>query len=430
MLELILFVLETLKYGVLYRVLFSKKITRIWIVFMIGICLGLAFFVICPELSATEKRIWAYRGTMSAMALMMEGKWKRRGTELFVMFLIMSMVTRVCGIPFHLYELYTESSIPYLIDGIDCFIVGVVTLVIFAVFGIYKKRVGTVWKNRNSKSIYFLVLFMVLEMLVTVTLLNFVGDYTDNRGFAVLAMFLGATSYVAIGILGVFVVYIRNMNAKNEEMLQSELQLKEMQKKYYEALLEREEETRRYRHDLANHLICLESFVQKKELEKIEEYLTEMHQQMSRIRSKCYETGNEVLDALTNYYLSALDETVEVSFICRLKGHLLIDNMALCTLYANLLQNATEELARIEQGTKKLLIELHGGEHYFQFKIQNSMSKKSLEKGQVLVTGKEDKKNHGIGLRNVERVTKENGGELEIRCDGDLFTVCVSLENK
>lgn len=136
------------------------------------------------------------------------------------------------------------------------------------------------------------------------------------------------------------------------------------------------------------------------------------------------------MDALTNYYLSTVDEAVEVSFICRLKGHLLIDNMALCTLYANLLQNATEELARIEEGTKKLLIELYGGERYFQFKIQNSISKKSLEKEQMLVTGKEDKKNHGIGLKNVERVVKENGGELEKTCDGDLFTVCVSLENK
>lgn len=29
MLELLLFALETLKYGVLYRVLFSKKITRV-----------------------------------------------------------------------------------------------------------------------------------------------------------------------------------------------------------------------------------------------------------------------------------------------------------------------------------------------------------------------------------------------------------------
>lgn len=429
MLELILFVVETIKYGVLYWVLFSKRITRIWIAVALGTCLGLAVIVLCPELSVEEKRILAYLGTLLAMGLMMGGNWKQRGAELFVMFLIMSILTRVCRVPIRLYELYVGTKMSHFPEGTDSFIVGLITLAVFLIIGFCKKRCKGKWNNMNRKGIYFLVLFMVIEMLVTVTLLNFVGDYTDNRRFAAFAMILGATSYVAIGILGVFVVYIRNQNAKNEEMLQSELHLKEMQKKYYEALLEKEEETRRYRHDMANHLICLDDFVQKEDLKKVKEYLNEIHQQVSRIQQKCYETGNEVLNALTNYYLSSVDETVDVRVVSRLKEPLMIDNMALCTLYGNLVQNAVEELARIENG-KKLSIELYSGKQFFQLKIENSVSKKSLEKEQILMTGKGDKKNHGIGLKNVERVVKENGGELEITCGGDLFAVYVSLENK
>ena len=60
--------------------------------------------------------------------------------------------------------------------------------------------------------------------------------------------------------------------------------------------------------------------------------------------------------------------------------------------------------------------------------IRNS-SDKRIEQGQEkLRTGKKDKKNHGIGMKNVKRIIKRYGGEIVWKSDGKEFKVTVSMK--
>ena len=119
-----------------------------------------------------------------------------------------------------------------------------------------------VWKTKkkhilkwslSNRTINFLIAFMVIGMLVTVTCVDYAEEYVSNFRFSVLTIILCAISYVSVGILGVFIIHIRNVNEKMDGMLQNEIVLKDMQKSYYEALLKKEEETRSYRHDMVRH---------------------------------------------------------------------------------------------------------------------------------------------------------------------------------
>lgn len=292
-----------------------------------------------------------------------------------------------------------------------------------------KRRKVKRW-NLNNRTLYFLIVFMVIGMLVTVSCVDYAEEYVSNLRFSILTIILCAVSYVSIGMLGIFVIHIRNVNGKMEEMLQSEIILKDMQKSYYEALLKKEEETRNYRHDMAGHLLCLENFAKEHKNEELTDYLGKMRQQMSQIQRKCYMTGNQVIDVITNHYLSGLDTKTEVRVSGLVDEKLEIDNVSLCTIYMNLLKNAIEEIDRTDDGRKILKIDFLQGKQYFGVKIQNSLSKKSIEKPNVLDSEKEDKRNHGIGLKNVEKVVKEYGGEFDVQCDKDLFVARVVLKHK
>ena len=107
---------------------------------------------------------------------------------------------------------------------------------------------------------------------------------------------------------------------------------------------------------------------------------------------------------------------------------LVIDSDVLCTIYANVLQNAIEELSKGEEGYLNIVF-LQGNE-YIQFSVENSLYYKTREKKNIFFTEKENKKNHGIGLKNVKKTIEENEGRMDIIYDDKKFKIEIVLRNK
>ena len=63
-----------------------------------------------------------------------------------------------------------------------------------------------------------------------------------------------------IGVIAV-ALYTKEINQKEQEILKMEKNINEMQKKYYLSLLEREADTRRYRHDINNQFMCMREMI-------------------------------------------------------------------------------------------------------------------------------------------------------------------------
>ena len=92
------------------------------------------------------------------------------------------------------------------------------------------------------------------------------------------------------------------------------------------------------------------------------------------------------------------------------------------------MNNAVEELSKANKGY--ISIEFTQGEEYFQIIVENSLSLASKNKDNLLLTEKEDKKNHGLGLNNVRKTVEENNGKIDIIYDKQKFKATVTLKNK
>jgi len=264
-------------------------------------------------------------------------------------------------------------------------------------------------------------------MLITVSGFNFAKEYVGNSKFAIIATGFCIISYIGVGILSIFVFYIKRINERMEQMLQSEKLARDMQQYYYEELLAKEEDTRRYRHDMINHLMCINSLAKEEKNEELTKYIQNMQDTMQQIQKKTYTVGNQILDIVTNYYLNMLNPEILVKISGYVDEGLTIDSSVLCTIYANLLNNAVEELKKASEGY--LHIEFLQGDEYFQIKIVNSLSLESQKKDDILLTEKKDKKNHGLGLKNVQKAVDDNDGKLFINFDKGKFDVTVILKN-
>lgn len=424
---LIFFLIEILVYKNSYKLIFSKEVKNCWLI--IPAFVGLFIFLLFnQDMAISGKHVISYWIALAVIYFMIQDKWYKKIANLLILFFVLNTVESIIDTIIQIIELCLMKENKILV--FDSLIWSFITLIItYICLYLNNNRIEIIKKfwNGINKSIHYMVILMGIVMILTVSALSFAQEYVNRPNFSIITHFLCALSYICIGVLGIFVLYVRGTNRKMKEMLQNEVMLKDMQKHYYEALLEKEEDTRRYRHDMGNHLLCLSSLAYQENVDELKIYLDNIQEQMQVIQKKSYVTGNQILDVLTNYYLEPLqDAKIKVS------GHvtekLEIDNVSLCTIYANLLKNAVEELNRSKKEEKFLNIKFIQGSEYFRMIIQNSLSVESSKKQKMLVTEKSDKKNHGIGLRNVKRTIEENGGKLEINHNKDCFAVEVTLK--
>lgn len=233
-------------------------------------------------------------------------------------------------------------------------------------------------------------------------------------------------SSLAITLLLISIFYVQKLYDFLQKVAETERKLNRLQKTYYQGLLDKEEETRRYRHDMHNHLLYIGELAKSENAGQTAEYVESLEEKWNKISKKHYETGNMTLNILLNHYLTDL-EGVKISVVGMLKRELAIEEVDLCTIFSNLIQNAVEELKRQEGDKRFFSLEIRQGRENTSITLRNS-AKILVNRNEELKTGKEDKRNHGIGLKNVEEMVKHYAGEFSWEANGEEFKAVVLMK--
>lgn len=422
---LILFcIFEMFKYCLAEFLFFGKKV-KSYIPLLCGI-VAFCVFSSFVHISFQEKYLFIYLVTVASFYFALQGDKRSRLENVGIVFFGM---TSVYGVIQFFYDFFFSASLLqnqmelwYFVQDLVCILILLIGILIR--IKLSRKNMERLSDFIRNKSI-FLIVFTALIITFAISLLSYSRKMITNDRYQLVVIIIGGIAYISIGFLGGIAIYIKVMNDKMKELMRNEILLKDMQKKYYEALLEREKETRAYRHDMSNHMVCLNAFAQKGDIKSLQTYLNEMQGEILRIRGNSYKIGNEILDIMTNFYLPQLPTGIHVTI--RATECVKIDEMKLCIIYANLLQNAVEELCSNPNREGILNIYFKQTGDVFQMMLENSIFRDKDEKKR-LITQKKDKKNHGIGLSNVKSVVEELGGKILIQNDTNLFKVLVELK--
>lgn len=313
----------------------------------------------------------------------------------------------------------TNSTIDYLFDlpiEICDFISNfsiIVILFIFYIMKYYYHFLDTLLNNHGVQLIKIVLLISACIQCLSASAL-----YKHNK-----SNILGSNiSYICVILLCSLTWYILNLHKKVTELSAQQDMLLVAQKEYYLSLLKKEEETRRYRHDMNNHLMCLTALAEKDDIPSLKEYLNNLQEDTQNVNNAIYPTGNTILTAITNHYISMVDKDTNVNISGKLTKKPEISNTDLCSIYANLIKNSIEELNRITSSQKKELnIHFNSGSKFDQIVISNTMKDPSSFRGFASKTVKDDKKNHGFGMQNINRIIAKNNGVYNVKKENDLF---------
>ncbi len=187
--------------------------------------------------------------------------------------------------------------------------------------------------------------------------------------------------------------------------------------------------TRELWHDLRNHISLLDLLLQEEKYGQMRDYLKVFGEEVDRIALPA-KSGNLIVDAvLADKVARAKREKMDVKVeLCDLT-RLYLRPDEICSLFGNLLDNATEACRQVE-GERKITVtcRTRGEETYLS--VRNTMAEEKSGQGKLLVSRKKDRENvvgHGLGLRSVERVVNRYAGELVTDARGGIFTVAVRL---
>lgn len=417
---ILLYVVEVMKYYLAYHLCFGEKARRFWIPLAGGA--GYSIVVLfARNLDDTSLRIIMYVFSISAIFFAHLEKWKSGIFKIIILVFTLSCVEALFLTLVSVLEINLEIAVVESVRRLCANLLSNCTILIALLIKSRLSEKGLErLKNFAMKNVLILVILMALEMIFTIAGLNWARAYVDNYKFQVYSLVLCNLSYIGVGLLGIFSVYLERTNKKVNNLMENEIRLKDIQKHYYDTMLEREEDTRRYRHDMENHLICLNRLAKEGDTDLLQRYIGQMRQQMEEIQKCRYVTGNDILDILTSHYVALLNEDVSVSVSGQVQTS--IDEMKLCTIYANLLQNAVEELQRCENPAA-LEINFQQGTEFSRILIRNSLSKKQGQKRS------QRDKNHGIGLYNVKKAVEAVNGILELKKEADFFQAVVIFKS-
>lgn len=419
-----LYCLELLKYWLIIGGFAKKKIRRKWI--------GILGLVVCiritsiKQIGQPEIELIMYFLVYSIVAVSMEAKVKEKISLILMSILLMSCAESILGIPIEYifqskYDKWESISISLL-------------MLIFILIIIYLRETKKIQNSERCKEfikkhVGFFMLLLSVFLAFTIGGLNFAKERLQDIRFTILVNAISTVSFVCIGLIAWIMLYVNDKNTKMEETIRIERRLKNMQISHYKNMLQREVCTRRFRHDMNNHFICLNELIKTENFFIIEEYIKDMQKQMLEIKEKIYMVGNEIIDALLNHHLSNLkyDTKIEINGFCT--NEITVSNVDLCKIFGNIFQNSVEELNRSENRNGYFKMNIKVGEQFTKIEIKNSISSQSLKKTNLLKSNKKNKLNHGLGLKNIKETVEKNEGNFEIEIKGNEFIVRVILNN-
>ena len=347
----------------------------------------------------------------------------RKKDVLLVLFYQLMVATLAQGIylfadnPFSnmLYDLFVNDL---------CEVVATLVITVLLLFLLLIRRNNIIKVYFGDLSVSQYLVFCMVLFASNLLEVDVIMEYPDNIFLKVLS----AENVIVVCIFMFQMIIVRESGTRREKVIEV---LEEHMKKvtdYYYAMIELENQTRKFRHDIKNLLFALHSMIEQGENEKTLEYLEEMNDLCQRTTKK-YDTGNFIADALLSAKSSvALNSNIEICFDGFIPSDG-VETVDMVILLSNIVDNAVEACEKIS-GQKKIIIESVLQKHMWILLVKNPVETDVMIKKNKIETTKKNKELHGYGIQNMQRVVKKQNGNLKFSCKDGIFEVRVMLQLK
>lgn len=373
---------------------------------LLSFCTSIAyiFFVMCKTYDAPKQILLPYSCIM------------------FIMFTILGQMVHVL-----LKSMFQIANCKIDDTVLNCLSYALLTVALYLIGRLTERKLQNRLQFIGIPYIALFLFVLVVDCFIVCILGDFVFEvYVSQNQFLFEIFYL----LVVIGIffqlfVVVALIVSRNVYREKETLARQYL---EDQEQHYEYLKNRERETRKFRHDLKDHMFLLRNMYTQGNITEFETYMDQINEKISSLGNQI-SVNNDIADAIFNkfYY-----EGKKQGITLKVQGHFPMDCSLsaydLCTILSNLLHNALD--AQRECSNGEIIVNIRSTHDQITIKIENHYLHNPLEPEGTLRTRKKDTHNHGFGLENVTECVERNHGQIMIHRTDKQFKVMLSLHNE
>lgn len=233
---------------------------------------------------------------------------------------------------------------------------------------------------------------------------------------------------VAIGIVvlmaGAFFVirhYIKILVHRNISTFQNTLI-----EKHFAEVESTYKKMRGWRHDYHNHIGVMIAHLKLKELDKLEDYLTLLNDDLTKVDA-VIKSGNIMVDAILNTKLSVMKENnIKVNIKTYVPKDINVNDVDLCVIIGNLMDNALEAVMKFDDPKKRFIhiyIDLMQKGLYIY--VMNATNDKMKMSGKKYLSTKGE--GRGLGLIRIDDTVSRYNGYINRKHEEGAFATEIVL---
>ncbi len=294
-----------------------------------------------------------------------------------------------------------------------------VWIVFVAIEYISVKVYVAMWRSASrAKS----TLFLILPTVMMVTIICVVSNaqmMLYQRNLLVLALVVAV-----VLMLIAYNVIVRKYENETEEQILAEQN--RAYKKQLEVITESNEAMRLIRHDMKNHIIAIKQLIDKRDYDKLEQYIEGFGIEVESA-DNMVDTGNIELDAIINNKA----EEMRRQDILLIKNIIIPENLKISgydmsVIVGNLLDNAIRGVLKCQNRCIDLKMSYMRGR--LCIIVSNSYEGEiAFDKDGIPLTSKQDNINHGLGMKNVRKTVQKYEGSMFVKAKDGMFSAEVEL---
>lgn len=312
-----------------------------------------------------------------------------------------------------------------VINNSSYLVLGIVTSKVLGFAVCYAIRVKIRSKEFELKKVYWLLFLFLFLSSALATFLIYWLLYelkTTDYNFIVMLSTIGlyAGTFLAL--------YLYERSSQQNQIIREQEQFEqqmESQLKHMDEIVLKQNELRRVKHDMANQLIAIKSYLDNADISGGQQYVAGLTDQLQYI-SPSINTGNNALDAILSTKKSlAESKGIVFNIEIRISERLPLDAKDLCIIFGNALDNAIEACDRLpENAEKRIDLLLVQDAHSLFCTLSNTAP---ANNDRTFTTSKADTINHGFGLQNIRDALANYGAEPSIEQEGERFSLSFNI---
>lgn len=287
-------------------------------------------------------------------------------------------------------------------------------------------------QNRNceqhlTKSDAFLISVTIILSVIIGSILCITGLENISKSSRLL-IFIGLICLLVINII---ILYISvDLRIKNNIALQNE-KLKIIishNKQYIENADNEYQVIRKLRHDTKDTYRVIDDYLLNNEIEKARDYIRKIVK-IADDKILFVNTDNKIVNSVINSKLTvAKSYGINATCLC-INDYEGIDDIDLCRLLSNMLENAVTATSNCNLLSKSILLRITYEQNQYIFLLKNSIDNSVLTENPRLSTNKSDFVNHGYGVKIIRDIAEKYYGHCDFYEEDDMFC-CLVVLNK